>query len=230
MTFRVALTFDAEHPDRPSDQGTDRALLATLEHHDVSATFFMQGRWVETYPDVARAMAAGPHLVGNHSFYHARMPLFTGDGFAEDIRAAENVIRDVARADPRPWFRCPFGTGMDDPRLLDRLDALGYRHAGWDVDGLDWDPARPFDRLVQDVVDGVLRTGDGAVVLLHTWPRPTAAAVESIVPRLRDAGVELVRLDALPAALVPTGGPPEDRPSGDPPHDEPNVAEQAGGT
>jgi peptidoglycan/xylan/chitin deacetylase (PgdA/CDA1 family) len=174
----------------------------------------MQGRWVEAYPDTARAVVDGGHLVGNHSFYHARMPLLTEAGFAEDIRGAESVIRDTLNVDPQPWFRYPFGSGEDDPELTARLDRLGYRNAGWDVDGQDWDPARTVDQLVETVVAGVLAAGDSSIVLCHSWPRPTAAAMARIVPRLRDAGAEFVGVDALPtvipSAAVPASTAPEE--------------------
>ena len=177
-------------------------MLETLERLDVRATYFMQGRWVEAYPEMARAVGDAGHQVGNHSFYHARMPLLTEAGFAEDLRAAEAVIQDMVKVDPQPWFRYPFGTGDDDPGLTARLDRLGYRSAGWDVDGQDWDPTRAVDQLVESVVGGVLAAGDSCIVLCHTWPRPTAAAMARIIPRLRDAGVEFVRVDALPAVLA----------------------------
>ena len=42
--MRVALTFDAEHPDRPTTSGVDEQLLDVLDDLDVRATFFVQGR------------------------------------------------------------------------------------------------------------------------------------------------------------------------------------------
>jgi len=82
MTFRVALTFDAEHPDRPTAPGVAEVILTILERASVRATFFVQGRWAEAYPDTARRIGRAGHLVGNHSHYHARMPLFSPAGFA----------------------------------------------------------------------------------------------------------------------------------------------------
>ena len=52
--FRVALTFDAEHPDRPSAPGVQERLLDSLRRLEVRATFFVQGRWAEAYPLTAR--------------------------------------------------------------------------------------------------------------------------------------------------------------------------------
>ena len=43
--FRVALTFDAEHPDRPGcPPGNAERILDTLEGSGVRATFFVVGR------------------------------------------------------------------------------------------------------------------------------------------------------------------------------------------
>jgi peptidoglycan-N-acetylglucosamine deacetylase len=195
-TFRVALTFDAEHPDRPSRPGVAEELIETLDRERVRASFFIQGRWAEAFPDAARQISAGGHFVGNHSFYHARMPLLSDSGLAEDVRAAESAIREIVGVDPRPWFRCPFGAGVDDPRVIAGLKALGYRNVGWDVVATDWEPDMA-GQVESAVVDGVLARGDGAIVLLHTWPAGTLAALPGVARRLHDRGAEFVRVDEL---------------------------------
>ena len=195
----MALTFDAEHPDRPSRPRVAEELLETLETERVRATFFVQGRWAEAYPRTARQIPAGGHLVGNHSFYHARMPLLSDAGLAEDVRSAERVIAEIVGVQPRPWFRCPFGAGADDERVLAGLASLGYRNVGWDVAATDWEPDMA-GQIESTVVDGVLRHGDGAVVLLHTWPAGTLAALGGIIRRLRDRGARFARVDELTAA------------------------------
>ena len=107
--LRVALTFDAEHPDRPHHGDHTAWVLDELGRLDVRATFFLQGRWVEAFGDLARRVGTDGHLIGNHSFYHARMPLLSDDGFEEDIREAQRAIIDATGVDPRPWLRFPFG-------------------------------------------------------------------------------------------------------------------------
>jgi len=199
--LRVALTFDAEHPDRPTELGVQERLLDALERADVRATVFVQGRWAEAYPVTAQRIRPAGHLVGSHSFYHARMPLFSGPGFEEDVRSAERALIDILGIDPRPWFRFPFGAGFDDPQTLTRLEALGYRHNHWDVEPDDWDPRRTARQVEDTVVEGVLSHGDGAVVLLHTWPSNTIEALPGILTRLRDHGASFVPLDELPGSL-----------------------------
>ncbi len=176
-------------------------LLDALERAEVRATVFVQGRWAEAYPATAQRIRPAGHLVGSHSFYHARMPLFSGPGFEEDVRSAERALIDILGVDPRPWFRFPFGAGFDDPQTLSRLEALGYRHSHWDVEPDDWDPRRTARQVEDTVVDGALSHGDGAIVLLHTWPSNTIEALPGILTRLRDKGASFVPLDELQGSM-----------------------------
>lgn len=206
--FRVALTFDAEHPDRRSTRGAQERLLDRLDKLGVPATFFIQGRWAEAYPATAARIAAGGHLVGNHSHYHARMPHLSDDGLTFDIATAEAAIIAATGVDPKPWFRNPFGSGSDDPRVLDAIARAGYRHVGWTVEAYDWEPDRPVRELADTIVDCARDAGDGAIALLHTWPLRTAKAIPDIVARLRDAGADLVRVDQLDDITPDPSGPP----------------------
>ncbi len=197
MTFRVALTFDAEHPDRPHRGGGTMRVLDALAADETPATFFLQGRWVEAEPRTARAIADRGHLIGNHSHYHARMPLLSAAGMRADVRAAERAILRATGQDPRPWFRCPFGAGTDDPEIRATLAEMGYRETGWDVDVADWRIAATGPAVARAVVERVIAHGDGAVVLLHPWTRATGRGLPSILADLRDAGAAFVRLDDL---------------------------------
>ncbi len=200
--LRVALTFDTEHPDRPNVAGTSERILEALDTAGVTATFFVQGRWAEAFPEAALSIPAGGHLVGNHSHYHARMPLLTDEGLAEDIAESGRVITDTTGVDPRPWFRCPFGAGATDPRVQAAVTAAGYRHVGWHIAAEDWEPSRTGVAIEADLVAGVRDHGDGAVILLHTWPSGTLAALPGTVARLRDRGATFVRVDDLDSVPV----------------------------
>jgi peptidoglycan-N-acetylglucosamine deacetylase len=201
---RVALTFDAEHPDRPgASAGTLDRILATLRDAEASATFFVQGRWSQAEPSSARRIADDGHLVGNHSHYHSRMTLLSDRGIRTDVEEADAAVSAATGEPTRPWFRCPFGDGHDDPRVVDLLRDLGYRNVHWHVELEDWEPWRAAEDIARDAIDGVERYGDGAVVLLHTWPDRTADALPMIVESLRAGGSDLVRLDELPEDGLP---------------------------
>jgi len=199
---RVALTFDAEHPDRPHcpADAADR-ILDGLAESAVRATFFVQGRWALAYPTTARRIIEGGHLVGNHSMYHSRMTLLSDDGLRTDIRESTEAIVEVlgVDADPHPWFRTPFGDGQDDPRVLAAVEAEAYRNVHWGVEPADWRPDRSVEDVIRLTVEGVRAAGDGAIVLLHTWPASTATAVPALVDALREDGWSFATLDEVVA-------------------------------
>ena len=193
----VALTFDVEHPDRSwCPPGAAERILDVLAGAGILATFFVQGRWAEAYPATARRIADEGHLVGNHSHHHARSPLFSDRGLREDVDAARDAIVRATGRDPRPWFRCPFGDGADDPRVLAVIAAAGYRHVGWHVEVEDWEPARTPEAIASDAVGGIRQHGDGAVLLLHTWPGGTVEALPLMLKDLHE-GIRFVTVDAL---------------------------------
>jgi peptidoglycan/xylan/chitin deacetylase (PgdA/CDA1 family) len=193
----VALTFDAEHPDRSwCPPGAPERILDVLAGAGIRATFFIQGRWAEAYPGTARRIADEGHLIGNHSHHHARMPLLLDRGLQEDVDAAREAIVRTTGRDPRPWFRCPWGAGAEDPRVLAALAAAGYRHVGWHVEVEDWEPTRTPQAIAAHAIEGIRRHGSGTVLLLHTWPGGTVDALPRVLDDLPD-GTRFVTVDAL---------------------------------
>jgi peptidoglycan/xylan/chitin deacetylase (PgdA/CDA1 family) len=126
------------------------------------------------------------------------MPLLSDAGLAADIAGGGDAVRATTGVDPRPWFRCPFGAGADDPRVLGAIAAGGYRHVGWHVVVDDWEPDRTGDIVAGDTIRGIDEHGDGAVVLLHTWPGATADALPAILDGLRRRDAVTATVDELP--------------------------------
>ncbi len=109
-TKQIALTYD----DGPNDPHTLR-LLEVLAKHEVRATFFLIGRYVEQRPDIVREIVKAGHVVGNHTFTH---PLLIFKSTAEirtelsDCRAAlqrchRRAFEPFPSALRRTPARCP---------------------------------------------------------------------------------------------------------------------------
>ena len=194
--MRVALTFDTEHPARPCAGGVLELILGSLARAGAPATFFVQGRWARSSPDEARRIGSAGHLIGNHSHHHAPMDSLTDEGFRADVREAGATIQAVTGVDPRPWFRCQFGAGMDDPEVVRRLAELGYLHVGWDVDPRDWHEDNDAESVTRGVLEGI-RGLDDSVVLLHSWPDATGRALPRILSGLAAEGAHLVDVATL---------------------------------
>jgi peptidoglycan/xylan/chitin deacetylase (PgdA/CDA1 family) len=189
--------------------GVTEDIVEALAARGVHATMFIQGRWAQSYPQLAREVAAAGHLVGCHSHFHARMPMLTRRGLASDVRSATTAIRDVTGVDPRPWFRSPFGALDRGTAVVSQLRTLGYRNVGWHVDSRDWASRGP-DGIARRVIEGALAHGDGAIVLMHGWPSPNPKALPRIIDALAERGAEFVtvdKLESIPARAAWDTGP-----------------------
>ncbi len=201
--MKVALTIDIEQRSRPADPGNPSHQLDLLAAHGVRATFFVQGRWAAAYPDVARRIVDEGHLLGNHTYHHVPLTMMTDEGIRHTVLRGEEVVCQRTSATLRPWFRCPYGDGEGDARVLALLAAHGYRNVGWDVDPKDWRPDRLQEEVVAAVLGGCRDGGAEVRVLLHSWPDVTLAALHLVIGGLRAAGAQLVRLDELSDPTAP---------------------------
>ena len=102
----VALTFD----DGPSPLYTPR-ILQLLEAYDVPATFFMVGAHVEEYPDIAAAVVAAGHEVGNHTYTHINVPTASTQRLYEELLGTTAVILEKTGAYPE-YIRPPAAAFM----------------------------------------------------------------------------------------------------------------------
>jgi peptidoglycan-N-acetylglucosamine deacetylase len=170
--------------------GGAEAVLDVLATHDVLATFFLQGRWASANPEVARRIAQEGHTIGSHSNAHVQMTRLSDDGIASEVSESRERIMDAAGVDPKPYFRCPYGDGHEDPRVMGVITGLEYRLVGWDVDPEDWDQAHGAAHLVAAVQAGLsARSRPDPIVLLHTWPAPTSSVVQRVIEGYVEDGV-----------------------------------------
>ena len=60
----IYLTFDCGY-----ENGNTEPILDALKKHDVKATFFVVGNFLETSPEIVKRMIAEGHTVGNHAYH-----------------------------------------------------------------------------------------------------------------------------------------------------------------
>jgi len=190
---QVALTFDdGPGPDTP-------AVLDALDAAGVRATFFVLGTAAVARPELVREVARRGHLVALHGYSHRKLHFASPREVADELDRGRDAIR-AAGVEPAPYFRAPHG--FKGPILGRALRRRGLTLVGW-TRGV-WDTERPgADAIAERACD---RMRGGEILLLHDGcgtpgidPRrdQTAAALPAIVRRWRDAGYELVTIDAL---------------------------------
>lgn len=107
---RHLLTFDIEHWDESlrlrgidgshgvlfDDSVIVNKILEALSQYNQSATFFVTGRFANSYPEIVRRCSALGHEIASHSFNHK---VIGGDtslaAFREDLRASIQTLQDL---------------------------------------------------------------------------------------------------------------------------------------
>jgi peptidoglycan/xylan/chitin deacetylase (PgdA/CDA1 family) len=186
----VALTFD----DGPTADYTPQ-VLATLKEKNVKATFFLIGREIASAPDVAKAIVAAGHQVGNHTWDHAQMTLATEGKARAEIEPTDAQIR-TAGYTGEIMFRPPNGKKLIGlPLYLAQHDRVTVM---WDVEP-DSYPAIASDpaRIAAYVVDHVK---PGSIVILHAMYKSretTRQALPAIIDGLRAKGYRFLTVEEL---------------------------------
>jgi peptidoglycan-N-acetylglucosamine deacetylase len=184
---RVALTFD----DGPGPD-TGR-ILAILEQHGATATFFSLGIEIAKRPEMARRMARAGHAIGGHTSAHARMGALSESDQRTQLRLQDTAF--VAAGIPAPrLFRPPYGSfNAKTLSLLAERDTLMVL---WSVDTADFGSPGPDTIARRALTDAE----PGAVILLHDGPgsRPqTVAALPRILRGLRARDLEPATIPEL---------------------------------
>jgi peptidoglycan/xylan/chitin deacetylase (PgdA/CDA1 family) len=191
---RIALTFD----DGPAPPYTDQ-ILDLLRERQVKATFFLCGRNVEKYPELARRICQQGHTLGNHTYSHPFLYFRRRHFMAKEIDRTQQAIEKATGARPQ-FFRPPYGVRW--PGLHRVLRERGMRLVNWSDTGYDW----KFDteRIAREALRHL---GSGSIILLHDGletrpPRPvdqtrTVRALPAIIDQARQAGLSFVTLDEL---------------------------------
>ncbi len=187
----IALTFD----DGPTPQTL--AILEILAAHHVPATFFQIGANVRRAPDLARAVHAAGHQIGNHSDTHPNFALRPGSFIHDEFARAQDTISRVTGGRP-VVMRAPYGVRwFGFRRMQEQLGLLGVM---WTSIALDWKlpaPAIAARVLSQATPGGILCLHDGRGTAPNPDSRPTVEALRRIIPALLERGYRFETVSQL---------------------------------
>jgi peptidoglycan-N-acetylglucosamine deacetylase len=175
----IALTID----DGPSPIYTPQ-ILRLLSRYGITASFSMIGRNVAANPGLAREVARAGHVIVNHTWTHANLPMLAPVAVADQMNRASDSIARATGTRPT-MFRAPYGAWS--PAVLARCRQMRLMPLDWSVDPRDW--ARPG---VGAIAANILRnTRTGSIILEHDGGgnrAQTVAALTYVLPRLLDQG------------------------------------------
>lgn len=177
----IALTFD----DGPGPRTAE--LLSVLEKYSAHATFFMLGNKIPSYPDVIKKMEEIGCELGNHSYDHANLTKISADQVAAEVNQTNQNLTNIVGSGATV-MRPPYGAINSTVR-----SSVGMPMILWNIDTLDWKT-----RNTQSTIDAVMsKAKDGDIILMHDIHTETVDAAIQLIPKLQEAGFQLVTVSEL---------------------------------
>ncbi|MFM8765078.1 MAG: polysaccharide deacetylase family protein, partial [Spartobacteria bacterium] len=173
----VAITFD----DGPHPKLTPR-LLDMLKERNIKATFFVIGKCVAEYPDIAKRIVDEGHEIANHSWSHPQLTKLSASAFDTEISQTNDAIEKATGVKPTT-MRPPYGA--INPSLTKRLnEEYGLSVILWSVDPLDW-KIRKADHVSGHILKN---TAPGSIILAHDIHASTVDAMPTTLDTLQSKG------------------------------------------
>jgi peptidoglycan/xylan/chitin deacetylase (PgdA/CDA1 family) len=151
----LVLTLD----DGPDPVETPK-VLATLEAHGATATFFVLLTRVRRHPELLEAVVAAGHEVALHGLDHRALTTFGAREAAARTRRGKAELEGAAGT-PVRWFRPPYGAQTPVSWVAAR--SAGLVPVLWNGTTWDWKDV-PDDERWAKAVESV---GPGGILLAH---------------------------------------------------------------
>lgn len=184
---KISISFDAAW----GNDDTSR-ILEILAKHNIHATFFMTGGWVESYPDDVRAIYEAGHDLGNHSQNHKNMSQLSDTEIRDEIMSVHKKVKELTGYEMF-LFRPPYGDY--DNEVITGVLSCGYYPIQWSIDSLDWKDYG-VDDIISRICDSKHLDG-GAIILCHNGAKYTADALDNLLTQLQEKGYQLVPISEL---------------------------------
>lgn len=182
---QVALTFD----DGPHPNSLE--ILAEIERSQVPATFYLLGRNVVRYPDIARALARSPWVsIGNHSMSHPDLTAMSAEDIRHELDETSRVIHEVCGV-VVSTMRPPMGRHNRQVRRV--AGECGMSLTLFSVDSKDWQ----HGDCAESVATISAQACDGDIILMHDTIPSSAEAVGPVIDTLRRQGFSIVSVESL---------------------------------
>ncbi len=191
----IYLTFDCGY-----ENGNTEPILDALKKHDVKATFFVVGNFLETSPEIVKRMIAEGHTVGNHTYHHLDMSSISSmDAFKKETQDVENLFEQITGTPITKFYRPP--QGKYNIENLKMAQELGYHTFFWSLAYVDWYQDK---QPTKDEAFGKLlkRIHPGAIVLLHSTSSTNAQILDELLTKWEEMGYTIKPLTELVGAAT----------------------------
>lgn len=177
----IYLTFDCGY-----ENGNTAPILDALKKHNVHATFFVVGHYLESAPELVKRMVEEGHSVGNHTYHHPDMSRISDQAsFQKEMEDVSNLFREVTGKELSPYYRPP--QGKYSTTNLQMAKDMGYSTFFWSLAYVDWNvDAQPGHEEAMKKLTG--RIHPGAIVLLHSTSKTNGEILDELLCKWEEMG------------------------------------------
>ena len=186
----IYLTFDCGY-----ENGNTAPILAALKKHNVRATFFVVGHYLESAPEMVKQMLTEGHSVGNHTYHHLDMSsICSQEKFKKEMEDTSKLFEQVTGQKMAMYYRPPRGIYSTDN--LKKAQDLGYKTFFWSLAYVDWNQdSQPSHESALKKLTG--RIHPGAIVLLHCTSKTNGEILDELLTKWEEMGYTFQTLEDL---------------------------------
>lgn len=180
------ITFDAGY-----EAGYTEKILDVLKKHNVKATFFITGHYLNTAEELVKRMIDEGHIVGNHTVNHKCLVEVSNEEIEEEIRKLDTALFEKFGYE-MTYFRPPKGEFSE--RVVKKVSELGYKTVMWSSAYDDWDKEKQNreEYGTKKILDNL---HNGCVLLLHSTSKDNANILDNVISKIKEEGYEIKNLD-----------------------------------
>lgn len=186
----IYLTFDAGF-----ENGNTEPILDALKKHNVQATFFVVGHYLETAPELVKRMTEEGHIVANHTYNHPDMSKISDkNSFQKEMNDVAALYKEITGREMEKFYRPPQGKYSESN--LQMAKDMGYKTFFWSLAYVDWyqdnQPTKEeaFNKLLG-------RIHPGAIVLLHSTSKTNGEIMDELLGKWEEMGYSFKPLSAV---------------------------------
>lgn len=183
----VALTFEATSQAQGLEQ-----LLETLERHQVKASFFATGEWMEKNTELVQRILENGHDLGSMAALGENMTELSESECRSKIMEVHNSVKETFGYEMK-LLRLPHGAYSNS--TLRTIYACGYYPIGWSVDSADW-KNYGVTQMVQKVCD-MEKLQQGEIVRFHLGAEDSTEGLEQVLTFFEKEGIPVLPVSEL---------------------------------
>ena len=173
-----SLTFD----DGPHKTITSK-VLNNLISYGQQASFFVLAKKAIAHPTAVQSILDYGMELALHSYSHANLSKARAETIDYEIFNSKHIVENSFNT-PLFLFRLPFGAGVRNPYIRQRIADAGMVHVFWNVDTLDWKDKNPesiFNRVLLQMNNSPKNSG---IILFHDIHPQTVIASKMVMEYL----------------------------------------------